>query len=58
VNTITQEQLVETQNIVAGAIAVILVVVLGAWGFRQFRRVVSGEPVEELPFEPTSIYGS
>jgi len=44
-----QTQLVETASLVAGAIGLIVVVVMVAWGFRQMRRSVRGEPLEEPP---------
>lgn len=44
-----QAQVIETASLVAGAIGLIVVVVMAAWGFRQIRKSVRGEPMEEPP---------
>jgi len=37
-------------QLVQQVIGVVLLVVLVAWGLRQVKQVIKGEPVEQLPF--------
>jgi len=47
---LVQQQQIDTSAFVASAISVVLLVVMVAWGFRQLRRTIKGEPVEQVPF--------
>lgn len=48
---LAQQQQIDTAGFVANAIGVVMLVVMVVWGFRQVRRTIKGEPVEEIPFE-------